>query len=296
MKKSKRIMIASIAAFVVTAASTFAYFTTSTNLTPNGGQQPFSLNITNGQLSISAKPGNGATTPTWSYDVARNSTSEATLIAYGMNMNGDGNIVPPENYADQATYDAAYLANYVNPNRSPDIQGVDSSGDIAYGGINRRAIGAAVTGDISKARPGDALVVGTAGGADAGLKITNASNLTVKVKIEINQTVAAQDTIKYLDQAGWLMYVGGKKVNNGDGTLNLATVQTALDGLTTTIAEGASIGSNIDIRLELPLTTGNAYQNSSVGTGGALTAFNISSLFTIIATQENNPNWSVSGT
>lgn len=51
----------------------------------------------------------------------------------------------------------------------------------------------------------------------------------------------------------------------------------------------------VSVRLELPLTTGNAYQGAGDGTK-TITDLNISNLFEIRATQENNPGWNEDGT
>ena len=91
------------------------------------------------------------------------------------------------------------------------------------------------------------------------------------------------------------MYIGGAKVNEGNGSLNLATVQTALDQASGTVAPNTSLSKSIDIRLELPLTINNTFKGDSVGSAGAITAFDVSSLFTIVATQENNPGWTEAG-
>ena len=285
MNKKKRVIIAGLLLLITTTASTYAYFNKSVTLSENSGEQPFSLNITNGQISITAGVGNGTTTPTWSYDVARLSTSTATYGLYGItDTNADGKI--DENDTD-------YITKYINVNRTMDISGVSSTGADASG---RKAIGAELTsGTISNARPGDALVVGTAS-SDEGIFVTNnTSSLTVKVKVEVNKTAEAENTIKYLDQAGWIMYIDGTKVNDGSGTLNLDTIQTALDSLATVLNPNESITNKIKIRLELPLLTGNAFENKSVGTGGTQAAFDVSTLFKITATQENNPGWSEAG-
>ena len=50
----------------------------------------------------------------------------------------------------------------------------------------------------------------------------------------------------------------------------------------------------VDVRLELPLATGNTYQNKAVATN-AEQGFDISKIFEIRATQENNPGWNEDG-
>jgi len=283
MKKGTRLLIAGLLGIAVTGASTLAYFTSTATLNPNGGQVPLALNITNGTVAITAGVGNGTTTPTWSYDVATLSTSTATYELYS-GAHDDQAPIGTITSADTG------FAAYVLANRSKDIVGVDPTGATA----GKMAVGAPLlTGTISNARPGDALVLGVAGGAE-GINVTNSSSLTVKLKVVAKTDQATIDKIAALATAGWKMYVNG---NVADVT-NPATLQTALDSVATTLAPGASIGTPIKIRLELPLTTTDAKQglvlDTDTGTAGTQ-AFDVSSLFTIMATQENNPGWTNAG-
>lgn len=277
MNNKKRLLIVGIGLLITTTASTYAFFNQSITLNKNSSAGDFALQISNGNVNVVAAVGDGSVSPTWSYDVARLSTSLATYGLFGLtDTNSDGKI---------NDLDTDYVTKYVDVNRSMDIVGVTGEG--------RKAIGAEVTGNISNARPGDALSVGQAGTANDGIAVTNSSSLTVKVKVEIDNT--KEDEIKYLDQAGWLFYINDVQVNDGSGTLNLAAVQTALDAYTTVLEPGAVMPSKIKVRLELPLITGNSYQNKSVGTGGTASSFDVSTLFIITATQENNPGWAVDG-
>jgi predicted ribosomally synthesized peptide with SipW-like signal peptide len=288
MKKRTRLIIAGILAIAVTGASTFAYFTSIATVTPNDGQVPLALNITNGTVTVNAGIGDGSTTPTWTYDVARLSTSDATYALYGLtDTNTNGKI-------DEG--DTDYNTKYVIPNRSKDIVGVSAVG---IGTVDpetgRYAAGAPLTtGTISNARPGDALVLGVAGAGTEGINITNASNLTVKVKIAAKTDATTTNTINALATAGWVLFVNG----NATPVTDVASLQSALDATTNSLAAGQSLASPIKIRLELPLLTTDAYEGKvlDVDTVTAGTqALDISSLFTIIATQENNPGWTDAG-
>ena len=273
MKKGKRLLIAGLLGIAVTGASTLAYFTSTATVTANDSQAPLALNITNGKVEVTAGIGDGATTPTWSYDVARLSTSVETYGLYSV--------------TDKA--DTKYVENYIDKNRSMDIIGFDTTGD--EGG--RRKIGAKLTGAITNARPGDAIVLGDATGADEGIKIENKSTLTVKVRVLAktdDQTTI--DTINYLASAGWVMYVN----EVATPITTPEQLQTALDSAVVTLAPGTKSDNPIKVRLELPLLTDNTLQGDSVGADGTDAAlFDISTLFTIMATQENNPGWDESG-
>lgn len=272
MKKGKRLLIAGLLGIAVTGASTLAYFTSTATVTANDGQAPLALNITNGKVEVTAGIGDGATTPTWSYDVARLSTSVETYGLYSV--------------TDEA--DTKYVENYIDKNRSMDIIGFDTTVD--EGG--RRKIGAKLTGAITNARPGDAIVLGDATGADEGIKIENKSTLTVKVRVLAKTDQTTIDTINYLASAGWVMYVNGVATP----ITTPEQLQTALDLAVITLAPGAKSNNPIKVRLELPLLTDNTLQGDSVGADGTVAAsFDISTLFTIMATQENNPGWNESG-
>lgn len=260
MKKRKRLLIAGLLGIAVTGASTLAYFTSTATVTANDGQAPLALNITNGKVEVTAGIGDGATTPTWSYDVARLSTSVETYGLYSVTDTDSSGII------DEA--DTKYVENYIDKNRSKDIIGFDTTVD--KGG--RRKIGAKLTGAITNARPGDAIVLGDATGADEGIKIENKSTLTVKVRVLAktdktdNQTTI--DTINYLASAGWVMYVNGVATP----ITTPEQLQTALDLAVVTLAPGAKSNKPIKVRLELPLLTDNTLQGDSVGADGTVAA------------------------
>ena len=179
-------------------------------------------------------------------------------------------------------------AKYERTNASPDITGVAKKtydGDTS--GLERATIGASFTDtNIQYTRPGDAIVLGTTNtDGQTGLLITNNSNLTIKAQLNVVNDEVATTEITKLNNAGWKLYVNDTEVNMG----NLAT------GAQVDLATLASSKSQlVSVRLELPLTTGNAYQGAGDGTK-TITDLNISNLFEIRATQENNPGWNEDG-
>ena len=93
---------------------------------------------------------------------------------------------------------------------------------------------------------------------------------------------AAQAEVEKLTAAGWELYVDGNKVDLKSGiSVNLASIAGKQSQL-------------VDVRIELPLGTGNTYQNKAVGTN-AEDGFDVSKIFEIRATQENNPGWNEDG-
>ncbi|MDY4079088.1 MAG: hypothetical protein SOY42_09960 [Clostridium sp.] len=198
-------------------------------------------------------------------------------------------------------------------------------------GITQRAeIGTPLRGEAVYARPGDAFVFGNGAGTeagvkDAGLDIWNKSNITTKLGIRLNATNS--DTLKkQLDQmaaAGWKVYVkidgldvstntaGANKTTYTDyielDVAKLASGETfeliplsAGTALTPVTAdeEGKFTGVKIQLRVELPLLTGNNKQDKDTTNDGAeeFGALNILDLFEVVATQENNPGWTQAGT
>lgn len=304
MNKRKRILIASLALIAVTAASTLAYFSSQATIADAGNTTPLQLDITNGQVSITAQPGSGVAIANWSYDVARNSTTNYSFLTNGTAAEGT-----VAGIADTGV-PATDVLNYERAHRSIDMIGLGTTAtDPANGGTNvaysdlvgsyyRWKIGAPVISTIKYARPGDAFVMGktAAYGGDitnTGLTIKNTSNLTVKVKIAANSDAGQTDTFAALAKAGWKFYVGKK-----GGTLAEATDLTSLNSALNTALSGQTWGPNatlvLDIRLELPLTTDNTKQTEKT-TSGTVSNIDLSKLFTITATQENNPGWNESG-
>lgn len=304
MNKRKRILIASLALIAVTAASTLAYFTSQATIADSGSGTPLTLDITNGQVSITAKPGTGSAVPNWSYDVARNSTTNYSFLT-----NATATEETVAGISDTGV-PATDVLNYEKAHRSIDMIGLGTvATDPANAGTNvtysdlvgsyyRWKIGAPVIGTIKYARPGDAFVMGQAvayGGdtTNTGLTIKNTSNLTVKVEITANSDAGQTDTFAALSSAGWKFYIGKK-----GQTLAEAHDTTSLDSALNTALSGQTWGPNstlaLDIRLELPLTTNNTEQASHTAYVSA-SNIDLSKLFTITATQENNPGWNESG-
>lgn len=302
MKKKNRILIAGLMAIAVTGGSTYAYFTSQNDLSGNSGaNNPLELQITNGKVEVTGVIGDGqAATPNWTYDVARDSTE-----GYKDKLGQVGNIVAGITTTNNRETD---ITSYENKHRSPDIEGLDSTDKLPEGspdgipdekedvsGVKRWKIGTAVTGAISKARPGDAFVLGgSATQIDKkGLVVTNNSNLTVKVNVGIKSgatTGSGADeyvtVVKALQDAGWKLYINDGEITDAKKT----TIETALGASSLVLSPNAT--NTIKIRLEFPLTQGDTYQNDGgSGHNGTISSFDISGLFEIKATQENNPGW-----
>lgn len=266
MRKKKAIVLLLGLIMIIGIATSFAYFTNKTNnITDSEGNDLQKIQITNGKVEVTAQATNdGTAVNDWSYDVVRKSNS--TLPT-----------------------DATELAKYERTNASPDITGVaKKTYDGETSGLERATIGASFTDtNIQYTRPGDAIVLGTTNTAgQTGLLITNNSNLTIKAQLNVVNNEAATTEITKLNNAGWKLYVNNTEVNME----NLAS------GAQVDLATLASSKSQlVSVRLELPLTTGNAYQGAGDGTK-TITDLNISNLFEIRATQENNPGWNEDGT
>lgn len=213
-KKSRKVVAALLIGATVCASGTFAYFNSKTDLNnimdKNAGAQN-TLNITNGHVEIDGKIKTakiGGVDSNWTYDVAR-------IAGYGGK--------------DVTVFEEA--------NRSMDITGVgyDTLGKITTawedvvttypsGNVttNRVKIGAPVTGVITNARPGDAVVLGvaTAGVAEnadnvdgTGLTFLNKSNITTNIRIDLEResdgTIkdSVVDEFAKLSKAGWIMRI-----------------------------------------------------------------------------------------
>lgn len=362
-KKSRKVVAALLIGATVCASGTFAYFNSKTdlsNIMDKNADAQNTLNITNGHVEIDGKiqtSAIGDVASNWTYDVAR-------IAGYGA--------------LDAATFEAK--------NRSMDITGVGYNGaskiadawedvNTAYpsGTIttNRVKIGAPVTGVITNARPGDAVVLGvaTAGVASdaanvdgSGLTFLNKSNITTNIKIDVQRDADGKildsvlDEFAKLAKAGWIIRINGVTYDlNSAGypSLNkpasygvtltdanfatyypkaasLAEAQTAqateknaydnskadfagiLENIVKTVyavkpataaeiaaggAELAQAEFGLTIRFELPLLTENKYQDkNTVSSDAGDEGVDIRNLFTIVATQENNPGWNVDGT
>lgn len=222
---------------------------------------------------------NGGTKATWVYDIVRDSHT------------GDEDT--------QTMKDG--VTPFVDGNRSPDIvlgtKTVATNGSLVNG-LKRMDIGTEVDGEIKNARPGDAIVMGGKG-TDSGLKVTNNSNLTVKVKLTLKDSNSINELTK-LTTAGWQLWVGGKLIDTSD--LSSEAAFAAKIPTLATLAPGTSTDEAKSVRLELPLETDNNYQSKSADPSipqdekiVKVTDFNINNLFRIVATQENNPGWKENG-
>ena len=265
MRKKKVIVLLLGIIMIVGIATSFAYFTNKTNdITDSKGESLQKIQITNGKVEVIAQATNDATAVNdWSYDVVRKSNPSLPT-------------------------DTAELATYERTNASPDITGVVKKAyDGDTSGLERATIGAPFTDtNIQYTRPGDAIVLGNKNDlGQTGLLITNNSNITIKAQLNVVSNQNAVNEITKLNNAGWKLYVNDSEVNME----NLAA------GAQVDLATLASTKSQlVTVRLELPLTTGNEYQNADGGVG-AVTDLNISNLFEIRATQENNPGWEQNG-
>ena len=273
MKKRTRLLIVGLMAIAVTGASTFAYFAKTSPISGNENGGELKLDITNGNVEVTGVIGEGGKTPNWTYDVADGASDKDRS---------------PDIYLDGVN------KGWENENGDPNGEGTtsDSAEDKS---IKRVTIGTKVKGKISYARPGDAFVLGGAASNDKkGLVITNNSKLTVKVNVGLKEdttnTVDGKEyvtVIKALQDAGWKLYINGEDTN-----AEKSTIEDALKKSSLTLTPSST--NTISIRLEFPLTQGNAYENLSNVQGD--TSFDIRKLFEIKATQENNPGWKEDGT
>lgn len=222
-KKSRKVIAAVLIGATVCASGTFAYFNSKTNLNnimDKNADAKNTLNITNGHVEIDGQIKTstiGNLKSNWTYDVAR-------IAGYGSGINAD---------------------TFEKQHRSPDITGVgeDESGnkvDAAWTNVTtnypdgtnktmkRVEIGAPVTGVITNARPGDAIVLGVAKAgvaADAadvdgsGLTFLNKSNITTNIRIDVQRDENGKILPKVIDEfaklskAGWIMRINGTEYN-----------------------------------------------------------------------------------
>ncbi|CDM67307.1 hypothetical protein CM240_0128 [Clostridium bornimense] len=256
MRKKKIIALLLGTTIIAGIATSFAYFTNkSNNITDADGKALQKIQITNGQVQVLAQAtSEGENSLDWSYDVARYSEMPAGV----------------------KVTDADYEAK----NASPDINATEKE---TVNGLSRAKIGSPLPAEIKYTRPGDAIVLGTKNKeGKIGLEIKNNSNLTIKAQLNVLNDAAAKAEVKKLTDAGWELYVEGKKVDLAAGIkIDLAAIAGKQSQL-------------VDVRLELPLGTGNTYQNKAAGTN-VEDGFDISKIFEIRATQENNPGWNEDG-
>lgn len=224
---------------------------------------------------------------------------------------------------------------YIVKHRTPDLKksGTDTNGDpttVSFdaedletiSNVSRLKIGTKIPSKVLNARPGDAFVLGYVDGTtkpeDAGVEIVNNSNLTTKIGVGLNPGAAGdyaevKAEVARLNANGWKVYVrvvdAGTKVGIGtyaDWKEITNGLGTATDGIceVATVAPGTGVNPLIQLRVELPLLTNNKYQDLTTGeTGkdadgnklGTPGTFDITNLFEIVATQENNPGWNQNG-
>ena len=246
------------ATLLVGALGSFAYFTGRTNVIGGSDDGKLQkLTITNGKVVVSAEvTNNGTDELDWSYDVVAHSLEKGTV-------------------RDDA---------FINANRTPDIVEAAKS-DVS--GIKRVEIGAALPTAINFTRPGDAIVLGVkdAETGKTGLVVTNESNLTVKMQLVVKTDKNAKAMIEAMKDAGWVMYVDGELVD-------LETANVVDLGV---VAPGESSQKVVDVRFELPLLTINDKQEAK-NVNGSVESLNLSDIFEIQATQENNTGWNEDGT
>lgn len=243
------------ATLLVGALGSFAYFTSKTSIGGRGNDGLLQqLEIQNGRVVITAEVANiGQALSDWTYDVAKLSTEE-----------DDDNVVAFE-----------------NRHRSPDINA--ETKESTEDKIERATIGSALPTEIYFTRPGDAIVLGTAesGTTDVGgLKITNNSNLTIKIRLKVKDLESAKTQLEAMNKAGWVLYINGNEIK----------LDKLEDGINLGIIAGGEEIDPVDIRFELPITAGNTYQEA-IAAGGITESLNLNDLIEIQATQENNHDW-----
>ena len=185
------------------------------------------------------------------------------------------------------------LDAFIKANRSPDItiNGVApnaaNGSEVNSEGFLRMNIGTEASGEIKNARPGDAFLLGavdTLGNSvTGGLVINNNSNLRVKIKLVTKD--GANQKIDNMLVAGWKLYIGEEEIklsalDNTKYVIELGSIQ------------ASSVAQVKEVRLELPPTTNKDYQGLSIS---GTESFDLTQLFEIIATQENNPGWKENG-
>ena len=221
-------------------------------------------------------------------------------------------------------------ANYILKHRTPDLNVVNVSeaglttGTSKFDGANysketdnidRLKIGTKVPSKVTFARPGDAFVLGyvddTTTPEIAGVEIVNKSNLTTKIGVGLNpgakgDYAEVKAEIAKLNANGWRAYIRiiDASTKKGIGDYGDWTEITDDVAKTDKICEVATVAPNtgvnplIQLRVELPLLTDNSKQNLTTGqstSDGTAGTFDITSLFEIVATQENNPGWNQLG-
>lgn len=307
-KKSRKVVAALLIGATVCASGTFAYFNSTVDMSKISGKGTAiqELNITNGYIKVTGTINGTSSTgiSDWSYDVARKTTDES--LAEGTVNQEWKNAIKTDLGSAASAETAATTVDYITKNQSPDIKGFEGSNTSG----TRVPVGSPLTGTVTQARPGDAIVLGDATDSNKqGISIVNESNLTCKARIKFKDNDTANpanstlEQLKGMAKVGWVMYVNDTKIDLSvaDGGL------TQINNLLATSASeliGAGKTTTIKVRFELPLLSDNEYQSATNmtekadGTGEYSTsgAFNLSDLLDIVVTQENNPGWNNDGT
>lgn len=349
-KKSRKVVAALLIGATVCASGTFAYFNKTLDFSGSNVYKGESqISITNGKIDITGQIGSTALTDyTWSYDVARLSTdedlvstgrlSDTAKAAIKKTLASNINSTAFESTAFKAGYnkskdemqetknDTDSSKNYVYSNLSPDVIGFDTN-NVVYtkkgndgnvivsnseieGYIKRTNVGAKLTGAITNARPGDAIVLGDASNLkQQGLVINNKSNLTTNIRIRVKNDPEALKEFKLLKKAGWVLYINNVNITKmlGDIDPTIDDINKQIEKIYTSVPAGTDVSewkanatvednlkNRFTVRLELPLATTNSYQELKTEDGGK-TSFDIRNIFEVVATQENNPGWNENG-
>ena len=244
------------ATLLVGAMGSFAYFTGGTSVIGGSDNGKLqAITITNGNVNVSGTVTNNGTD---------NLDWSYDVVKYSLE---EGTQRDPE---------------FINHHRTPDIA---EAAKTVVNGIPRVEVGAALPTTINYTRPGDAIVLGVPNEAgQIGLVVTNSSKLTVKMQLVVKDDENAQAMIGAMNDAGWEFYVNGEKMGIAGGEiigLGVVSPETTLDRA-------------VDIRFELPLLTGNNKQNLK-NVNNTVKSLNLSDIFEIQATQENNPGWNQDG-
>lgn len=315
-KKSRKVVAALLIGATVCASGTFAYFNSVADMNKiNNGGAMQTLDITNGRIYVSASfKGQGTTDVTdWSYDVARLSTLGALGVTTGQKDPATGVTITDPIKTSLTTF-TGYSGGNISTTSdfvvktSPDITGFDFTRPTGEGVTidqQRLAIGTDLTGAVTKARPGDAIVLGKAAAdgstTTTGITIVNDSNITCKARIQLadptDSSASVVKELKALKEAGWVMYLNDTliKFDNIEATdEGIDQINKILANQAVELAKGTS--QTINMRFELPLLRDNAYQNKDNSSGPTGEAFNLSKLLQVTVTQENNPGWNNDGT
>lgn len=223
---------------------------------------------------------------------------------------------------------------YITKHRTPDLKKVTSTqgGDgqtiesksafsdsdyTDFTSIKRLNIGTAIPSKVANARPGDAFVLGYVDNGttpeNAGVEIVNKSNLTTKIGVGLNpgkngDYAEVKAEVAKLNANGWKVYVRVIDAGTKEGIGTYKDWKEITQGLgegtdgiceVATVAPESGVNPLIQLRVELPLLADNKYQDLKTGkspTGGTEGTFDVTSLFEIVATQENNPGWNQDGT